>query len=970
MAYTKFSAFEKAVRMLTTSFIVGYNQGGENFRIQYTDLIQQLDLAGGAGGGVPIYIEGTQLPSTDNEGNPLEKGDWAILEQGKTYSNINGGSEITTPLGRLSFTQYNGSTWSLIDMGVLPTTPKTNVIEQGNTDVPESDAVWRSLDKRFINKGKAYPFVNQPDPLPARVITANNAILDFLIEEEEHDPAHDYTVMLLAKNNTTGGQWGNAVGIKRIRRSDGVAAGSYTISTTGSTTSEADKAELNKMNNGGLQSISFYNSVFNKRFTITIDCDDLADNTLLDLSYTNTGNDMYFSGGVYKKVTRVQFNDFISTKSTVDALNTFNLNKGKSYPFINQPAEAVITTVNGFILDAKVYGGDYQLYTYTIVGIYKNHVAYAQGILLGRTRKSDGVRGYQFLRTSEETNNTTSAENRQQLLKIADTGVQTLQLTDVWGMDWDITISAESVPEGFLSFGFQSNASNWVAHAITPANYLSKIKPAVPLTSISEFSTFRKALVAKQTGIVKVGSFLAEASVKTVNFPGAKELYKPSAVWKQYRLLNSASPVYPKKLSQIITFEDLDGYATGIKSFGQRYIYFGNAYAIYRTEDELAHTIITSENTRFEKIILDNPLPDSFRTNAGAIMNCYELDNGELLIEVRNGKKEDPESDYQGHRTQVYLTSGLKSAPRNIVNGITEIDASGIVTKVTEYKAYTNTKGKTGTTVSIVGNRIALAPYYVGLTGLIHYSEDYGETWKVIFNMGVMDEDFAVPYKGTAGAWPLPENLVPPMPADMWTAGGNTNYHVHGCAVDPYSSRIWVCTGDAGQNYLGRSALWYTDDAGQTWTRMQTKGSGVLDSYSGLQPMGVTCLKNYVLVGSDSSTDGLYRWNKGFYSDVPELEPAWWHNDEYDVNLKVIYGGSAVTDEGHVYSIFHTNNPTRYDAGVVNFTPDGLFFEDVYKDEVSDGAGVFNITWGSWIGKDRHGNIYIANANNTVIKLF
>src|SRR5690606_26961066 len=318
--------------------------------------------------------------------------------------------------------------------------------------------------------------------------------------------------------------------------------------------------------------------------------------------------------------------------------------------------------------------------------------------------------------------------------------------------------------------------------------------------------------------------------------------------------INSSSPSVGRR-GEVITIKNEDGTDAVVKSFGKVYTYFGTPNILYRTKQAFDERVVTHENTRYEKLIVPRELP-GHTNEASPTFRVFELDNGELLLEIRNGVKEDPESDYRGFRRQLYVTTGMKNAVGvENENGVLEIDLTGMLTRVNQFKADTGLDYDT--TVSIVGRRIALSPYGLGTTGLVHYSNDYGLTWKVIFNMGVEFPEFSVPYKGSAGAWPRPEDLNPPMPADMWTAGGNTNFHCHGVTIDPFmENRIWVSTGDAMSNHQGRTALWYTDDEGETWTRMQVRGANVLDSQAGLQPMGVVCTKDYVLVGSDSATDG------------------------------------------------------------------------------------------------------------------
>src|SRR5690606_6375568 len=279
-------------------------------------------------------------------------------------------------------------------------------------------------------------------------------------------------------------------------------------------------------------------------------------------------------------------------------------------------------------------------------------------------------------------------------------------------------------------------------------------------------------------GMIKVGSMFASSVVDEVVFPGAGNDYKPSEVWRQYRILNAVGG-RPKRSSRLMTIKDEDGNPTLFKTFGRVYNYFGHGDKAYRTKDEFDSDVITHETNQYERFIFPGGFPDADIATQN-IAQIYELDNGEVLIEVVNMILEPGLSSNNDRRIQLYLTEGLRDAPRvPNVNGVLEIDLSGLITRVHQYKARTTTRSLP-TTVSIEGNRIALSPYRSGHNGLVHYSSDYGKTWKGILNMAVNDADFIVPYRGTPGEWPIPTDLVPPMPADMWTAGGNNNHHTHG----------------------------------------------------------------------------------------------------------------------------------------------------------------------------------------------
>lgn len=918
-------------------------------------------------------------PLNITDATPTAEGIYRPIQEG-TYPN---GLSFDSTEGQTFFV-LQGGTWT---KQVFPVnfTP-TGVVESGNTDSVSGGVVFDSLLKKNINKGKSYPYVNQPEPLTPALINLNNLLLDVRIDETTHSETLHHAVTLIARNATSG-DWGNAIHL-RILNADLSTNTSVIWKSTDTSLDAENLRQINKIALGGLQTLSLFSSVLNRTFHITIDADVISDGQIIDGSYTTGAtNKMYFDASVYNRVRVIPSTANLATKAEVQELktneidpltlwknnvNTLTVNVGKDYPLINIPSGSTSLNNRGNILRNvllnAVFRNYNKSYTYKLGGLYKNNPTQGNGFIITRTLISTGVTSSQFITSNHAS---TSAENKVEVdSKFAKGGIQQFNFThESWGLDFSITTDVDTIPEGYTQIAYQDDA-NWINTDFINEVY-KPIKSTI-IENIPQFTTLKSAWQQLTTGVFKVGSMLIDTINNNVVYPGNGANYLPSKSSDYYKAINMPYTP-PKTMSQVIEIQLEDNSLGDIKSFGKRYIYFGNNNVIYRTQDELKNDLTTPENTQYEKFILPDPLPEGLRANSASLVGIFELDNGEVLIECRNGIKEDPESDYRGHRTQLYLTTGLKNFTRTLnSNNVIEITVplEGI-RKVHEYKARTQTQGKVGTTISIEGNRIAISPYFTGLVGLVHYSNDFGNTWRVIFNMGVEDEIFSVPYKGSTGAYPLPSSLNPSMPENMWTEGGNSNYHVHGVTIDTFYNRIWVCTGDAGSNYLGRTALWYTDDEGVNWTRLQVRGAGVLDSPAGLQPMGVLSHRDYLLIGSDSAVDGLYRHTRMNISELPELEPAYWYGDVYNINLKVLYAGSVITREGYVYSLFHPNTPTNYSRGCVCFTADGFNFEDVYFDEFSDGTSSsdYKIDWGSFIGKDRFDNIYVSTGNQKIIKL-
>lgn len=70
----------------------------------------------------PIVFSGSSLPSVNNQGLPIKKGDWTILTTG-SYTNINGGLSILVPEQSVGISMFNGASWGL---------PRTINLPSGN----------------------------------------------------------------------------------------------------------------------------------------------------------------------------------------------------------------------------------------------------------------------------------------------------------------------------------------------------------------------------------------------------------------------------------------------------------------------------------------------------------------------------------------------------------------------------------------------------------------------------------------------------------------------------------------------------------------------------------------------------------------------------------------------------------------------------------------------------------------------
>lgn len=118
------------------------------------------------------------------------------------------------------------------------------------------------------------------------------------------------------------------------------------------------------------------------------------------------------------------------------------------------------------------------------------------------------------------------------------------------------------------------------------------------------------------------------------------------------------------------------------------------------------------------------------------------------------------------------------------------------------------------------------------------------------------------------------------------------NFHIHDCEYDPFTGRLWVSSGD-----LSNSALYYSDDWGQTWGKLTGVG----------QPTSITALPDCILLGSDDKPDGYKILTKDLAE--PKKKPVL-------SDLKVVYAPELNEDD--VSNLVHVANVswTRIDSQI------------------------------------------------------
>lgn len=943
---------------LSLNDIIPIGQGDRDLRkATLTQLVQELNI-GNNTAPKPIHINDADI-FDDGVYSPVEEGEYTFLTPPLTYAKSEG----------ITFFYKVNDSW-LKNVTPVNFTPTGEVVADDPNAVSGGE-VYLSLNKINsvnINSGKDYPLQGY---LPNPELENNNSIIrDILLEAEiaTWDNNYHYTIGAVFRNDVT---FGYGIRLSRINKTTGAIGHTYitTLNSLSTATNES-KLSLVKLSQAGVQRVLFETTVFgNFKAYLTFDFKAYGFSKLTLAENPNYDwKNFYFQQSVYNANSPQAQIDQISayTKS----VNSVNINQGREYPLKGYLTDEALAVNNQRIKDVlyniEIITWDSN-YNYTIGAVFKNDATFGYGIRLTRIHKETNVIGHVYITSTGDLSQATNA-SKDSLATLAIPGAKKVLVETASFNGFKAYVTFNLDLHTFTKITLAENpAYDWKNFYFEETAYFQEITSNNEPGTVVEYNTFKEALIARQLGMIKVGGMLAESSVSDIYYDAAN--FKPSMIYNQYRTFTSAN-VPSSVSSQLIKMTDEVGAVAYIKYIHGRYTYFGNSNYLYRTSDELAENVVTKDNVKYEKLKLPTVFPDEQIASTGKIESIIPLDNGEILIEVRNGIKENETDTDAQRRIQLYTTTGFKSlVPTTNAQGMTEYDLSTIISKVWEYYGGTNTNTKFGTTVCVKGNVLAISPYGAGRTGLMFISRDFGKTWKTIFNMNI--PTWFTDSKGDFGAYPLPSQLNPVMPDNMWDAGGNTNYHVHGCAYDEYMNRFWVCTGDALTYYNGRTAIWYTDDDGINWTRMQVRGNNMLDSYYGLQAMAIYPMKNSVMFLSDSSTDGVYRWARADKDKVPVLEAAFWHLDQRMDVLKVIGSGFTQLNDSSFACVFHPNAEARHDKGFVVYSPDGLFFKVIYEDEISDGTSATPrlINWGTFLQKDRFGNLFVINRGADAIKL-
>ena len=225
--------------------------------------------------------------------------------------------------------------------------------------------------------------------------------------------------------------------------------------------------------------------------------------------------------------------------------------------------------------------------------------------------------------------------------------------------------------------------------------------------------------------------------------------------------------------------------------------------------------------------------------------------------------------------------------------------------------------------ISVYENIVVASEYGVrGPDGnrYVYLSNDFGETWEVIFDLYTEE--------------------VEGRPALTDTA------HTHTVAYDPYFNRIWLAVGDNPN-----TATYYSDDMGASWTMVE--GSEVV------QYTGIIALPDCVIFGSDRAPNGLHIYRRKDKATPPKIKPFYVLNDR--------------TDLTHVFALpykrdWHPDTPTYFSAPPADGS-DGksviMGFVDGNKAYVLWEATNNSYVWHS-VGPTSQGNIVTYMSDDTV----
>ena len=528
------------------------------------------------------------------------------------------------------------------------------LVEEGNPNAVSGGEVFNSLVINNINKGKSYPYINQPEILTPALIKLNNMMLDVQIDETTHQDTLEYAVTLIARNAGTSNNWGNAIHIRVLNSETLEQQTAISLRSTDASLSAENIRQLNKIEKGGLQKISLNVDSLNRIFHITIDTDSIADGEIIDGSYSTAAtNKMHFNASVYNIVRVIPSITNLATKQEVidatdplndwkDTVDSITVNKGKSYPMIGLPTTPTVTAnrannLKNILLDAEITKFESGV-KYFIGGFYKNNAQQGSGFIIAR-RLTNGVAGGSFV-TTLGTNAPSLANKAEIESKFALGGIQKFNLKiEAFGLELSLTIDIDAITSGYMQMAYQ-DYDNWL-EADFSTNVYQSLRTAPPISNgVPFYPTFKKALQDEFEGLFKVGNTLAQNKISPVVFNGDNANFKPSDVNDQYQILNGGIKNNIDVKGDLITVRKWDGTGNAnITWVSKTKMYFVenpiNSFVI--ASNIINSNPVTKESNNYQLVTIPNQLTGAENNNQ--IRKVIELPNGELLIETRAGEQ-------------------------------------------------------------------------------------------------------------------------------------------------------------------------------------------------------------------------------------------------------------------------------------------------------------------------------------------
>ena len=194
-------------------------------------------------------------------------------------------------------------------------------------------------------------------------------------------------------------------------------------------------------------------------------------------------------------------------------------------------------------------------------------------------------------------------------------------------------------------------------------------------------------------------------------------------------------------------------------------------------------------------------------------------------------------------------------------------------------------------------------------TGKVNYSNDYGRTYKVIFDVET---------------------------ASILSTEARARCHIHSTMYDKYAKRVWMVLGDyyvPTENMTGKILYCDNPDAATPVWNVMTSGA----DYYAEQPVTIYPLEDCVLFGSDATRSGIYRMAREV-GDLRTDQAVFLHNQ------LAYYGCGGWQQSKDLPMAIYMGRASEYVAGDVEdkvfLTYDGVNYSTIVSDNpVYAGAG-------------------------------